>query len=213
MFKRDGMLRVAACLLIGLALPWIGSAQGTREDYERAEKFLPGNLQHSVYVANVVPNWLNKSSRFWYRKAGPAGKEFILVDSAQNSQKPAFDHARLAAGLSPTNYQEVSATDLPFDTFEFQDHDGAIRFTADEVRWRCTLSDYVCEKSAGPADDITLVFSPDHRWAAYVDHYNLYLRDTSTGQVMQLTRDGEKENDYATPLPSLRTMVEQGTDT
>ncbi len=98
MFKRDGMLRVAACLLIGLALPWIGSAQGTREDYERAEKFLPGNLQHSVYVANVVPNWLNKSSRFWYRKAGPAGKEFILVDSAQNSQKPAFDHARLAAG-------------------------------------------------------------------------------------------------------------------
>ena len=213
MFKRDGMLRVAAGLLIGLALPWIGSAQGTREDYERAEKFLPGNLQHSVYVANVVPNWLNKSSRFWYRKVGPAGKEFILVDSAQNSQKPAFDHARLAGALSHASHQEVSATDLPFDTFEFQDHDGAIRFTADEIRWRCTLGDYVCEKSAGPADDITEAFSPDHRWAAYVNHYNLYLRDTSTGQVMQLTRDGEKENDYATPLPSLRTMVEQGTET
>src|ERR1700691_2997686 len=100
MGRSHSVIRSVAFLLALLAVPAICSAQGTREDYERAEKFLAGNLQHSVYVANVVPNWLNKSSRFWYRKLSPSGKEFILVDSTQNSQKPAFDHARLAAALS-----------------------------------------------------------------------------------------------------------------
>ncbi len=54
--------------------------------------------------------------------------------------------------------------------------------------------------------------SPDGRWAVSVENHNLYLRDVSTGTTLQLTRDGEPEWDYATPLPSLREMVEQGTE-
>ena len=32
------------------------SAQDTREDYQRAEQFLPGNLRHRIYIADVAPH-------------------------------------------------------------------------------------------------------------------------------------------------------------
>src|SRR5579884_3855891 len=54
--------------------------------------------------------------------------------------------------------------------------------------------------------------SPDGRWAAFVRDHNLYLRDVSTGTVSQLTTDGQPAWDYATPLPSLRQMIDQGTE-
>ena len=52
-------------------------------------------------------------------------------------------------------------------------------------------------------------WSPDKRWAAYVKEHNLYLRDTVTGTVLQLTQYGTHGVDYATPLPSLGMMVDK----
>src|SRR5215510_849859 len=74
-------------------------AQGTLQDYERARQFLPGNLRHSVYVAEVSPHWVDKTNRFWYHKVSPKGTEFILVDAERNSAGPAFDHEKVAAAL------------------------------------------------------------------------------------------------------------------
>src|SRR5437879_11198325 len=88
-----------AAVVAFLPLPAV-LAQGTREDYQRAQQFLPGNLRHRVYVADVIPHWIAEKNRFWYRKAGTKGTEFILVDAEQNASGPAFDHARLAASLS-----------------------------------------------------------------------------------------------------------------
>src|SRR5881392_855254 len=86
-------------VLVCLSVP-ICPAQGTREDYQRAEQFLPGNLRHRIYVAEVAPHWISKKNRFWYRKVGTNATEFLLVDPDQNSSGPAFDHSRLAASLS-----------------------------------------------------------------------------------------------------------------
>ena len=58
---------VLSALLL-LALPE-AAAQGRLEDYQRAQQFLPGNLRHLVYVADVSPHWIEKTSRFWYRRA------------------------------------------------------------------------------------------------------------------------------------------------
>ena len=108
---RSWVLPVA--LLSSLLAPRL-AAQGKQEDYERAQQFLPGNLRHLLYVADVNPHWIQKTNRFWYRKSSPSGNEFILVDSEQNTTAPAFDHARLAAALSHANKQEYSPSDLPF---------------------------------------------------------------------------------------------------
>ena len=94
-FRILAIAAAVACLPVSAGL-----AQGTREDYERGQQFLPGNLRHRVYVADVTSHWIAEKNRFWYRKAGTKVTEFILVDAQQNTSSPAFDHARLAASLS-----------------------------------------------------------------------------------------------------------------
>jgi dipeptidyl-peptidase 4 len=185
-------------------------AQGTVEDYQRAEKFLPGNVRHLVHVADVRPNWIEKTNRFWYHRNGPTGAEFILVDADHNSSTPAFDHEKLAAVLSHNTKREYKPTELPFDHIEFVDSGKAIRFEADDAQWTCTLSDYECKQ--GPPENPYESLSPDKRWSAYVKDFNLFVRDVSTGQVLQLTQDGLAGWDYATPLPSLRHFIEPGAE-
>jgi len=185
--------------------------QGTLEDYQRAQRFLPGNLRHLVYIAEVNPHWIEKTNRFFYHKASPSGSEFILVDPERNTSGPAFDHARLAGALSHAAKQDYSASDLRFSDFEFVDGGKAIRFSIDKTQWKCLLDSYECETDP-PKERPNETISPDKRWAAFVKEYNLYLRDVSTGTVLQLTHDGVAAWDYATPLPSLQLMIDQGSE-
>jgi dipeptidyl-peptidase-4 len=208
-----GNTRPGAWMALILALAGLMAhpvfAQGTLEDYQRAQRFLAGNLRHMVSVADVRPNWIEKTSRFWYRKVGPRGTEFILVDAANNTAGPAFDHAKLAAALSRASKHEYQPTELPLEELEFGDPK-AIRFQVAKGLWTCTLSDYQCKQS--PAGNPNDALSPDKKWAAYVEDHNLYVRNVSTGAVSKLTEDGIRGWDYATPLPSLRLLVEQGTE-
>jgi dipeptidyl-peptidase 4 len=203
---------------------WIGSfvvlllpvsevvAQGRLEDYQRAQSFLPGNLRHVISPADVAPHWIEKTNRFWYRRVSPTGSQFILVDAEQNTSGPAFDHERLAAALSHAAKHEYSAEALPFSEIEFVDAGKAVRFSIEGSQWTCPLATYECQNEPAHADQINEVASPNKRWAAYVNEHNLYLRDVLTGTVLQLTQDGIRGWDYATPLPSLRVMVDQGSE-
>jgi hypothetical protein len=101
---------------------------------------------------------------------------------------------------------------LPFSEIEFVDSGKAIRFSVDGAQWTCPLATYECQKEEAHPEKPNEVLSPNKRWAAYVKEHNLYLRDVSTGTVLQLTHDGVAGWDYATPLPSLRVMVDQGTE-
>ncbi|HEX3119271.1 MAG TPA: hypothetical protein VHP80_09270, partial [Candidatus Acidoferrum sp.] len=120
-------------------------AQGTTQDYQRAEQFLGGNLRHHAYLADVTPHWIAKTNRFWYSKTSQDGTEFLLVDPAQGETKPAFDHARLATALTTSTRREIKPTNLPFDSFEFSDDGKSIHFRLDDTEWRCTIESYECK--------------------------------------------------------------------
>lgn len=200
--------RVLALAFVFLAaVPVYG--QGTQADYERAGRFLTGDLARLVHSADVMPNWIEGTAQFWYRKPG-RDTEFLLVDAAKNTVGPAFDHAKLAAEMSRFAGRSYQTNRLPFNRFGFVQKGAAIRFEVDHERWTCDLATYKCEKVTLPPAWETA--SPDSKWAAYVDHYNLFVRNVLTGAVVQLTRDGEKSWDYATPLPSSDLMVREGTD-
>jgi len=209
--KLHGRSSVLIILMLGLIVP-ATMAQGSREDYQRAEQFLPGNLRHRLYLADVAPRWIAKSDRFWYRKTSPKGIEFILVDSAQNTTKPAFDQARLAAALSKETKREYKPMELPFDTFEFSEDGKSIHFQIESASWSCNLETYECKEARESAVGPFEAASPSKEWIAYVKDFNLYVRYVPTGEIVQLTRDGEQGWEYATPIPSLRPMVTQGTD-
>src|SRR5437867_10488747 len=89
-----------AVLAVVLCSPAPASAQGQRSDYARAQQFLPEEIRKLAFDGQVDPHWMPGTSRFWYVKEGPDGKEFLVVDAAQGSRAAAFDHQRLAAAAS-----------------------------------------------------------------------------------------------------------------
>ena len=206
MEKRIAIISVICFLALHHAL-----AQGGLEDYQRAQRFLAGNLRHVVFPADIEPHW-EKTNRFWYRRVSAKGTEFVLVDAERNTSAPAFDHAKLATTLSRVAKQEYEPFDLPFSDIDFVDGEKGIRFSIDDTQWTCQLATYECQKNQPTPGKRYEALSLDKRWAAYVKDHNLYLSDVSTGAVAQLTRDGVPGWDYATPLPSLRLMVDQGTE-
>jgi dipeptidyl-peptidase-4 len=206
--RGTSVLAVAGLLALGCQT--VG-AQGKREDYDRAQQFLPGNLRHHIYVADVNAHWIGKTSRFWYRKSSPKGVEFLLVDPSQGATKPAFDHASLAGVLSKQTKHNYSATELPFEAIEFVKDGKSIEFHIDNAAWQCDLASYECKSSKEAGSGEFEMTSPNKEWIAYVKDYNLVARYVPTGETIQLTRDGEAGWDYATPILSLRPMVEQRT--
>ncbi len=155
-------------------------------------------------------NWIEKTSTFWYRRVGQTQTEFILVDAERNTSAPAFDHSRLAAGLSRAAKRAYDPSRLPFDSFEFVQSGKAIRLKTGDGLWICDVANYECRSS--PPENPNEALSPNKQWSAYVKDHNLYMRNVSTGQAQPLTQDGVSGWDYATPLPSLRVLVEQGTE-
>ncbi len=166
------------------------------ERYARAEALLPWNALRHIYGWRVHPQWLAPGDdRFWYRVRTRRGHEFILVDPAARQRRPAFDHARLAAALAQALGRPVEPYALPFAAIELDPDRNAMSFGLDGAQWRLDLASYALVRAEPPPAGELL--SPDGRWAAYVDGYNLWVRDTISGERVQLTADGERHYAYA----------------
>jgi len=188
----------ALVVLATVAVP-AGSlhAQATRTDYARAEQLLPWNAQELVINDAVRPRWMS-GDRFWFRNRGERGWEFLVVDMATGSRRPAFDHARLASAISTAADTAYDATRLPFRDLVWTNGDKAIRVALGKGKhWTCDVSSYQC---VGPdtlplakASELT---SPDGAWVAYERGGNLYARPTAGGAEKALTTDGTADWGY-----------------
>jgi dipeptidyl aminopeptidase/acylaminoacyl peptidase len=119
----------------------------TIADYTRALGLQAKYTGQTLNVADP-PVWL-PSGKFWYRKTVKGGRSFVLVDPAAPSQKPAFDHQRLAVALSTELARSITAVTLPFTTFTLSADEQSLTFTDANTLWTCSLSAYSCVKSAG----------------------------------------------------------------
>jgi dipeptidyl aminopeptidase/acylaminoacyl peptidase len=239
-----------ALLATLIFLPFTVYAQVTQADYERAASL---RTRFQGLAVNIVerPTWIEKTSRFWYRKSVTGGNEFVLVDAETLTKKPAFDHEKLAASLSTATGKKYTPVTLPFMAINFVDNERAIEFIADASRWRCNRSDYGCQK-LGPAptgppfrrqddnpeedppgeygnDVVDGMFdpstqaeritqtqaqqfqtpgrapeqeqrskvSPDGKWEAFIQNYNVFIRAKGTTGGSALSFDGS-EGDYYT---------------
>jgi len=206
------MKRFLLFLSAGLAFAAQVQAQKalTTEDYALAEKFLSYHTEPYVDYGSVNPNWL-PDNRFWYRILTPEGSQFILVDAAKGTRKVAFDHQRLAKSLSTASGKNYEGTHLPFRYFTFTPDGQSIRFHAGGKSWLCRLSNYQCVADSNAGEQSAVeerpirrrgpkleVLSPDKKWAAFIRDYNLWVRNVSTHQEVQLTTDGIKDFGYAT---------------
>ena len=195
-----------AFTVAAFSLPEVATAQQlpalTAQDYARAERFMGYNTQALVDRSMGRPNWL-AGDRFWYRVMTAQGSEFVLVDPARKTRTPAFDHARLAAGLTAASGQAYEATRLPFRSFTFSPDEEVVSFVAGGKNWQYNATSGQVTPDATPAAKPSPnagneVNSPNGQLAAYIQDHNLWVRDTKTDQKTQLTTDGAKDYGYAT---------------
>lgn len=194
-------------------LPAMAAAQVTRADYERAQSLRDQSEALAVNVTDP-PSWLGTTHRFWYRRTRPDGFEFVVFDADTRNKQPAFDHARLAEALSKASGETYQPYRLPFQTFTFNDALSAIEASISGARWTCTLADYVCRapEAAKPGEirrgitgpvrgDQSGVtprprMSPDGKWMAFIDNYNVAIRPFGGDKRIVLSTDGSEGNYY-----------------
>lgn len=193
---------ILVIVILFLNSKFILFGQGQLQDYQRAEKLLPENVEKLVFNLRVNPQWIEGSdSSFWYRIQRREGKVFMRVDSDVKRQFPAFDHVRLAEALTKLLEKEIQPWDLPFDRFEYEKKNRSILFTIDKDKWICDLKTYACTKyQEEKPEDPSESRSPDGKWIAFVRDYNLFIRDAATGEEYPLSTDGIEKYDYGTSL-------------
>ncbi|HEY7660076.1 MAG TPA: DPP IV N-terminal domain-containing protein [Actinomycetota bacterium] len=169
----------------------------TTQDYQAAEQLLrrparPGEL---VIGDKIRPQWIDGGTRFWYGVSNGVGRQFMLVDPSAGSREPAFDHARLAAGLTAASGQPVDPDALPFIAIEPAGN--AVELDAFGEHWRCSLDTYVCERAEfTPPGNPLDVPSPDGKVAVTRRGHDLWARSLADGHEWALTTDGEPDYQY-----------------
>ncbi len=197
-----------------LLLPLGVDGQVTVADYERALGIRAEWEHLTVDVADPA-TWTD-NQRFHYRKTVLGGHTFVEFNVATLELRAAFDHERLAAGLSRATGRSYSAIQLPFSTFGYIEGGNAIATSFAGSQWRCSLSDYHCAplqpgertgprpmpRSFGvvrdmevPPDDTPLP-SPDGRWEAVIRNHNVAVRRAGGEDLTVLSTDGSAGNFY-----------------
>src|SRR5215469_13967758 len=188
--------------------------QVTPADYARSEGLRDAWMYLTRNVADP-PRWIGNSEKFVYRKTVPGGFSFVVMDARTGEKRPAFDQERLATALTKSSGAQYTALHLPFAAADFSADETVVSFGGAETgRWRCRLTDYTCTALTGggrgggqprafgvirdlsvPADN-TPKRSPDGKWEAYVNNFNLVLRPAGGGPVTVLSREGSPDDFY-----------------
>src|SRR5438874_4053381 len=137
---RLALVAVLLSILPAVALPQARRAL-TADDYARAERALGTATGRLVTGIPGRPIWL-PDGRAAYRVSTATGWQFVIVDPRRRTRAPAFDHARLAEGVSAALGKRVVGDSLPFSSFDLSAN-GQLNFESGK-RWRCDLTAYRC---------------------------------------------------------------------
>jgi len=190
-----------------LTLPRVAAAQGSAADYARAEKL---RTTYEALAADIAgpATAVGQTHRFWYRKSVRGAEAFVVVDADTLQRQPAFDHEKIAASLSKAAGNTYTATALPFNTLTFTADGSAFTVNVGGSPYRCAVAESVCGKSEPPpragagsgvgrrrADEGPRV-SPDGKWEALVNNFNIAVRQAGTHTLTRLSTDGSEGNAY-----------------
>ncbi|MEX2362753.1 MAG: S9 family peptidase, partial [Balneolaceae bacterium] len=126
----------------------LAQEQVTADDYARAESMLGANTGSLIYNVLSGSTWLD-DGRLVYRNSISGGAEFIIADPQSGNKEPAFDHERLAEGLSEATGDNFEALMLPFRSFDFRGNGNSITFTIRDKTYECSLNAYSCNTTEG----------------------------------------------------------------
>jgi len=173
--------------------------QFTIAEYEAAAKHMDWNLNSLVY--NQVSNSSFVSgNQLLYSTTDKNGTTFILVNPDSETKRPAFNHKKLAEALSKELNEEIEATTLPIADVSFSDDLNTLQFTTFNKKYLYKVKEHILmqhtlERNNAYSNEHV---SPNGKLAAYINNYNLWIRNLDTDKKTQLTFDGKQDYGYAT---------------
>jgi len=174
----------------------VSKKQFTAADYAAAERFLPSRLLGVVKNAGVAPNWLGDSDRFWYRRDGANGEEFVLVDAESESREAAFDRARVAQAIETVTGAPPDGSRLGVTALEFDDERTRVEIHVPGAVISYDLLARTCtgrpERPVQPFEGL----SPDRRLSVFCRDNDLWILNRASGEERRLTTDGEEHYGY-----------------
>ena len=198
--------------IVFLAGAGTSPAQVTPADYARSEGLRDSWMYLTRNIADA-PHWIGNTGKFVYRKTVAGGFSFVAMDANSGEKRPALDQEGLAAALNKLTGSNYTALRLPFADVQISDDESDVIVGNGQMgRFRCHLADYTCAATRGgrggqprafgvvrdltvPADN-TPKRSPDGRWDAYVNNFNVVIRPAAGGPVTNLSRDGSPGDFY-----------------
>ncbi len=167
----------------------------TLADYERAEQFLSGNANPLV-TDRILRQYWQENDRLVYQKSVENGYETLIADLVTGSKTSMFDPINLANAIGEITGEAPDSRDLDLQDIEVNAALNNIRFRFDGDDYSLDTASFSLQQlQKEPANEY---LSPDGSRAAFIRDHNLWLRDTLSSDVTQLTFDGQADYGYAT---------------
>ena len=186
---------VAACGPDSLPGEDFPSESVTLNDYERAEQFLAVNTS-KLMQNNILAQYWQDDDRLIYRRSTLQGSEYMIVNVVNGEKSVLFDTEAVAIVMANWSDEEIDVNDLSLSALELSATGDDLKFNFDDDQFSLNLASGEIVRLDNFSDDEYL--SPDGSKAAYIDSHNLWLRDTVSNELVQLTFDGEENYGYAT---------------
>jgi len=164
-------------------------------DYQRAEQFLSGNANPQV-TGRILRQYWQENDRLVYQKSIENGYETLIADLVTGSKTTLFDAINLANAIGEITGEAPDSRELELRDIEVNAALNNIRFRFDGDDYSLDTASFKLQQlQEDPADEY---LSPDGSRAAFIRDHNLWLRDTLSNDVTQLTFDGQEDYGYAT---------------
>ena len=198
-------IKVIITLLTLLITSNPGIAQVSVADYMRADS-LAERYSNKIWHADVNPSWAGETNVFTYENKTSSGTEYIIVDPVKKSKKEAFSTDKLAKKMSELSDTLFDPGKLPIRRVAFNEDLKSFNFIWKDVEWTCKLPSYKLESGErvknnrrgsrgwvwGSRDELSNdpVSSPDDKWEAYIEDFNVLVKNKETGDSYRLSYDG-----------------------
>jgi dienelactone hydrolase len=183
-------------------------AQVTIDDYARAAN-LTKKYHGLTEGVTDAPSWIEGEHAMIYSRTVAGGHQFVLYNVDTGSKEPAFDHAKLAAGLDDAAHDDVKPLELPFNRARLVNKHTVLEFEIGYDPWRCDLASYKCSRRRDPDDREDpnrdsashnsldhVKPSPDGKLEALIENYNVVVQSPDHKQHFVLSTDGSEGNYY-----------------
>ncbi len=192
--RRTLFLALLSSFLIGFSHQSKG--QITEETYKRAAYFLTDPLQKQVYHLEVIPAWIEGSKGFVHGTFTKEGKRFFQTNTTTFETTEAFDHEVFAKLLQEKTGEDIDPSNIPIERVSLT-NGKTVTFLWKNQNWTWNKENNSLNAIPVTERNEMESFSPDRKWKAFSRNYNLFIKNLTTGEEVQLSHDGKKDFEYA----------------